>query len=127
MNSEVDLPSEFVKGTRSLQGQSDFLGNITFGYDSGDHKVVLAYNYTGERISELGAVEGAPVYMEQGSGILDFNYTAYLTPENSDNEIEIGFTIGNVTGEDYEVLQLARIQEKYDLPTTYSFGVKVNF
>ena len=127
MNSEVDLPSEFVKGTRSLQGQSDFLGNITFGYDSGDHKVVLAYNYTGERISELGAVEGAPVYMEQGSGILDLNYTAYLLPENSDNEIEIGFTIGNVTGEDYEVLQLERIQEKYDLPTTYSFGVKVNF
>ena len=125
MNSEVDTTSQFVQEERSLQGQSDFLGNFTFGYETDAHKVILAYNYTGERISELAPIKGAPVYYEQGTGILDFNYTAYIY--NGNNDLEIGFKLGNLTGEKYEVFQLDEMVEQYEYPTSYSFSIKVNF
>ena len=125
MNSEVDTTSQFVQAKRSLQGQSDFLGNFTFGYETGDHKVVLAYNYTGERISELAPIKGAPAYYEQGTGILDLNYTAFIS--SGDNDLEIGFSIGNLTGENYQVYQLDELVEVYDYPITYSFSIKAVF
>jgi len=125
MNSEVDTTSQFVQEERSLQGQSDFLGNFTFGYETDAHKVILAYNYTGERISELAPIKGAPAYYEQGTGILDFNYTAYIY--NGNNDFEIGFKLGNLTGEKYEVFQLDEMVEQYEYPTSYSFSIKVNF
>ena len=125
MNSEVDTTSQFVQEERSLQGQSDFLGNFTFGYETDAHKVILAYNYTGERISELAPIKGAPAYYEQGTGILDFNYTAYIY--NGNNDLEIGFKLGNLTGEKYEVFQLDEMVEQYEYPTSYSFSIKVNF
>ena len=125
MNSEVDTTSQFVQAKRSLQGQSDFLGNFTFGYETGDHRVVLAYNYTGERISELAPIKGAPAYYEQGTGILDLNYTAFIS--SGDNDLEIGFSIGNLTGENYQVYQLDELVEVYDYPITYSFSIKAVF
>ena len=87
--------------------------------------MVLAYNYTGERISELAPIKGAPAYYEQGTGILDLNYTAFIS--SGDSDLEIGFSIGNLTGENYQVYQLDELVEVYDYPITYSFSIKAVF
>ncbi|MDT8428722.1 MAG: TonB-dependent receptor [Pseudomonadales bacterium] len=57
--------------SRSLQGQSDTLFNAQLGYDSFDGlTATLLYNFTGERIFEVGIL-GAPDLIEEERGELD--------------------------------------------------------
>ena len=62
---------------RPLTGQSDYLGNIILSYDDPDRGIVasIAYNYTGDRIALVGALNDPDVIQEaRGRVDLLFRY-----------------------------------------------------
>lgn len=71
----ADAPTNPV---RSLQGASDFVANVTLGFDSYDgmHTASLVYNVFGERLSVSGR-NGAPDAFEQPFHSLDLTYSWY--------------------------------------------------
>ena len=78
IKSSVDLGANKGSATnaeRPMQGQSDILANIQFGYENIDTgmNATFAYNYTGDRIAQTGA-DGLADVIEEGYGSLDFNF-----------------------------------------------------
>jgi hypothetical protein len=75
IDSEVTIgtseQSILTNSSRALQGQSDWLFNAQLGYDGYDGTTAtLLYNYTGDRIYEVGIL-GAPDLIEEGRAELD--------------------------------------------------------
>lgn len=64
---------------RPLEGQSPYVANLQFGYQSPDgvREATLLYNVSGERIVQVG-VDTQPDTYEQPFGQLDFNYRQAL-------------------------------------------------
>ncbi len=74
---EADAPTNFV---RPLAGASDYVVNMTLGFDSydGRHTATLVYNVFGERLYVAGRL-GAPDGYEQPFHSLDFTYSWFPT------------------------------------------------
>ena len=74
---EADAPTNLV---RPLAGASDYVVNMTLGYDSydGRHTATLVYNVFGERLYVAGRL-GAPDGYEQPFHSLDFTYSWFPT------------------------------------------------
>ena len=114
---------------RPLTGQSDYLGNIILSYDDPDRGIVasLAYNYTGDRIALVGALNDPDVIQEaRGRVDLLFRYN-FGELDMVKNGIEIEFKAANIFDEPIEWTQGGQVFERYDLGITYSVGVRANF
>jgi outer membrane receptor protein involved in Fe transport len=111
---------------RKLQGQSEYLGNLQFGYDSDElrERAALLLNYTGERIFDVG-LGGAPNVIEEPPIQLDLVFAKGF--EIGGREIEFGFKVDNILGEPYSLTQGGRVAEEYEIGTTFSFGVTARF
>lgn len=114
---------------RPLTGQSDVLGNILLAYDDPNRGIVasLAYNYQGEFIALVGALND-PDVIQQGRGRVDalFRWT-WDELDRVGSSLEVEFKAMNVFDEPIEWTQGGQVFEKYDLGVTYSAGVRLNF
>lgn len=110
---------------RELTGQSDILGNLILSYSNYDLGMEgsLAYNYTGERIAVVGAVN-APDVIEEARGKLDLllKYMFIMW----DTELELEFKVQNITDEEVEWTQGGLNYETYSPGVSYSLGLKMS-
>lgn len=133
IESEVDIPAEelaFIllrdpnhSKTRTLQGQSPYLVNLSLNYDSanGNTAASLYYNVFGERLDEVG-VGGAPDALEQPRGQLDFTLAQSLY-----RQLKLKFLAKNLLDEPIEIVQKFKgkdyIQTLYKTGTSYSISL----
>lgn len=92
----ADAPTNPV---RSLQGASDQVANLIFGFDSpdGKHSATLSYNAFSERLFFAGR-NGAPDSFEQPFHAVDFNYAFYPT-----ESLTMKFKVRNLLDEDFVI------------------------
>jgi outer membrane receptor protein involved in Fe transport len=130
IDSNVSLdPTEAGQQTdsqRSLEGQSDWLGNLQFGWDEVEdrERFSILLNYTGERIIGVGRL-GAPNEVEKPPISLDLNYARTLTTWGRDYEVSL--KAANLLNDDFVIEQGNQIAERYDLGVTVSVGIKTRF
>ena len=128
-----------IRDGRELQGQSEHLFNLQLGYEAfdGRSRAALLYNYTSERIrsAELltfdsvanEVVVALPSIIEQVPSSLDFVYSR--TIEVADADWDLGFSVRNILGDDYEATALATTAEvelpvdTYDVGTSFGFSI----
>jgi len=120
--SETDLGVS-TNSKRRLQGQSPWVGNLTFGYSNPDREIdaVLLVNAFGERITEAG-INGVPDAEEQTATQLDFNYRQALF----DNWM-LGIKARNLLDSKIEVQQGNALQRSYRTGRTYSLSLDYRF
>ncbi|MEQ9444332.1 MAG: hypothetical protein RJS98_02105 [Rhodospirillaceae bacterium] len=111
---------------RSLEGQSDWLGNLQFGWDEVEdrERFSILLNYTGERIIGVGRL-GAPNEVEKPPISLGLNYARTLTTWGRDYEVSL--KAANLLNDDFVIKQGNQIAERYDLGVTVSVGIKTRF
>lgn len=130
IDSDVTIdPSQatlLTSDSRQLQGQSEFLGNIQFGYEDADagEKAVLQVNYTGPRIESVGAF-GAPDAIETPPVLVDF--VASKDFEMFGGTYTWSFSARNLLNDDYELEQGNVVIEQFDLGRSFGFGVTANY
>lgn len=130
IDSNVALdPAEAQQQTdtqRSLEGQSDYLGNIQFGWDEVEdrERFSILLNYTGSRIIGVGRL-GAPNEVEKPPLSLDLNYARTLDVWGRDYEVSL--KAANLLNDDFLIEQGNQVAEKYDLGVTVSVGFKTRF
>lgn len=110
---------------RQLTGQSDLLGNLMLTYSNYETGIEgsLAYNYTGERIALVGAVN-APDVIEEARGKLDFLLKYGF--ELWQTQLQLEFKLQNLLDAQIEWTQGGRVYEQYRPGVNYSIGVKMS-
>ncbi|WP_292032503.1 MULTISPECIES: TonB-dependent receptor domain-containing protein [unclassified Brevundimonas] len=121
--------------TRALQGQSEWLGNLQFGFENttARRRATLLVNYQGERISDAGIITGTtrlPDVVETPPILLDLVASQTFTVGGRD--YDIGGKIENILGEEYERSQSFAnggkgVVESYKLGTTFSLSLSTTF
>lgn len=130
IDSEITLDptvaSNATNAVRPLQGQSKWLGNLQFGYERTDlgERAVLALNYTGNRINDVGLF-GAPDVIETPPILIDFIFAREV--EMFGGLFEFSFKARNLLNENFVLKQGGQIFERYKLGRDFSFGAKVTF
>ena len=121
---------DYVQDGDQLQGQSEHLFNVQFGWedDNAKSQATLLLGYVSERISARGRT-GFPDLVQEPGVILDFTYRKGV--EVMGKELEFGFEARNLLGEDFEEYQelgSTRIDNNtYDLGRGVSFSVSAKF
>jgi outer membrane receptor protein involved in Fe transport len=114
----------------TLQGQSDHLANLQFGWEDENAKsqATLLLTYVSERISARGRT-GFPDLIQGETVNLDFTYRKGF--EVMGKEMEFGFEARNLLGEDSEEFQElggGRVDTNtYDLGRGVSFSISAKF
>jgi outer membrane receptor protein involved in Fe transport len=110
---------------RQLTGQSDLLGNLMLSYSNYETGIEgsLAYNYTGERIALVGAVN-APDVIEEARGKLDVLLKYQFLMWQTDLELE--FKLQNLLDEEVKWTQGGRVYERYRPGVSYSLGIRMS-
>lgn len=117
-----------------MTGQSDHLANVQFGIEDTDRlaQATLMLTYASERVTNRGPIQGSlrqPDIVEKPGFRLDF--VAREEVELLGRTAEIKFEARNLLGRGYEEYQEfgdSRIDiNSYDLGTTVSLGVSVDF
>ncbi|MFN4286979.1 MAG: TonB-dependent receptor domain-containing protein [Brevundimonas sp.] len=118
-----------INGSR-LQGQSDHIFNIQFGWEnaaSGSQGTLLG-TYVGERVSARGR-PGEPDFIQEPGFMLDFVLRQDFTVWNRD--LQFGFELRNILNTEYQEYQLlndSRIDiNRYDLGRSISFSLSTRF
>ena len=117
---------------RKLQGQSDHLANLQIGIedlDAGWDAFVLL-NYTSERIRAVeDRSNGLPSIIEQLP--LSLDVVTNIPVEIGGRDVEFGFKVTNILGEDYEAFQELGdskiVTDSYEIGTTFAASVKATF
>ena len=131
IDSEVELSANSLRlegeaaNGRPLQGQSEWLGNVQFGFDHypSNQKLTVLINYFDDRIFRVarGAATGSEIEVERF--LLDITYSKEFQMFGDLFTIELG--IKNLLDEDIEYSQNNRIIESYQTGT--SFGITLNY
>lgn len=121
--------------TRRLQGQSEWLANLQFGFENetARRRANLLINYQGERISDAGIITGAtrlPDVMETPPVLVDLVAAQTFTVAGRD--YDVSFKAENLLGEEYRRFQTFAdgsegVVEGYKLGTTVSLGLSTRF
>ncbi|MFC3052770.1 TonB-dependent receptor domain-containing protein [Kordiimonas pumila] len=126
----IDPSSSFASTAtnlvRSMQGQSDWLGNLQFGWEDVERgeSLALVLNYTGKRLSGVG-INGVQDEYEVPPMMLNFVYRKEL--EIGSNIVELKMEAENILGDKAEWTQEGQIVEQYDLGRTFAVGVTYKF
>ncbi|WP_262689877.1 TonB-dependent receptor domain-containing protein [Kordiimonas aestuarii] len=123
--AEADLGA-VTNAIRPFQGQSNWLGNLQFGwrdYDRGEN-LALVLNYTGKRLSLLGVFETPDEY-ENPPLMLNFAYSKEF--QVGDNILEMKLEAENLLGDEILYTQFGVATEQYDLGRTVTLGFKYKF
>ncbi len=113
--------------TRELQGQSDILANVQFGFqdfDRGERGAIL-FNFTGERVETVGVL-GLPETFERPPALLDVVYSKEIAGFFG-GTYELSFEARNLLDDDYVLEQGGITIEQYDLGRTFSVGVTARY
>jgi TonB-dependent receptor len=112
---EADAPTNDV---RPLTGASDYVVNLSFGYDSpnGQHTASLGYNVFGERLYVAGR-NGAPDGYEQPFHSLDFVYSWYPT-----DTITVKAKVQNILGDTIEIEREGVVTFEEDPGSTFAIS-----
>ncbi len=118
----------FIEDGRALQGQSEHLFNAQIGFEANDgrSRAAVLYNYTGERTRAVANLsDNLPEIVEQVPSSLDFVYSR--TVNVADADWDIGFSVRNILGDDYEATQSDDTVElpvdTYDVGTSFSISI----
>lgn len=111
---------------RSMQGQSDWLANITLGFENfaKGESLALVLNYTGERLSGVG-INGVQDEYERPPVMLNFVYKREF--ELGANLLELSIKAENLMKDDQTWMQEGLITEKYEIGRTVGVGLKYKF
>lgn len=115
-----------TNAVRRFQGQSEWLGNLQFGwrdYDRGENLAIIL-NYTGERQSFVG-IFGAGDEFERPPIMLNLAYSKEF--EVGDNILELSVEAQNLLEDEVEFVQDGIITEGYEIGRTFSIGFTYKF
>lgn len=117
---------------RSLQGQSSHLANLQIGVENYQNgwDAFLLLNYTSDRIRAVeDRSNGLPSIRE--SLPLSLDYVMNVPFKAGGQDLELGFKVQNILGEDYEASQTlggsSIIVDSYDIGTTFAASLKATF
>jgi len=122
--------SDYVKDGSQLQGLSEHLANIQFGYENAEARsqATILATYVSERISARGR-PGQPDLVQDPGVSVDFTYRRAF--DVMEREVEFTFKARNILGEDYEEYQElggGRVDNNsYDLGQSFTVSVSAKF
>jgi TonB-dependent receptor len=122
--------SDYVKDGSQLQGMSEHLANIQFGYENVETRsqATILATYVSERISARGR-PGQPDLVQDPGVTVDFTYRRAFDVKG--RELEFTFKARNLLGEDYQEYQQlggGRVDNnKYDLGQSFSVSLSTKF
>lgn len=122
--------TDYVKDGSQLQGQSEHLANLQFGFedDTAASQATVFIKYVGDRTSARGR-PGQPDLIQSPGVILDFTYRKNVVVREHD--IEFGFEARNLLDEDYEEFQelgTGRVYaNQYSLGRSFSVSFSAKF
>lgn len=121
-----------IEDGRRLQGQSEHLFNIQFGYtdDDANSDVNLLFNFASERIRSAEALNlNIPAILEQPPMTIDFVYNKRF--DIMGREYEVSLNLENLLGDDYEAYQERGgdkiFVDTYDIGQSVSISLKKEF
>lgn len=120
------LRSSLTDRTRELQGQSDWLGNVQFGFrdEVRGERLTLLFNYVGDRIDAVGT-ENRPNVIEESPKFLDLIYGREFAW--GEGVVEWTFELRNLLDDDAVLTQGGIVIEQYDVGTSISTGISFRF
>lgn len=126
ISSDSSFATTATNLVRQMQGQSDWLGNLQFGWDDYDRgeNFALVLNYTGERLSGVGINE---VQDEFERPPLMMNVVYKREFEVGSNLLELSLEAENLLNDSAEWVQEGQIIETYDIGRTLSVGLTYKF
>ena len=110
-----------------LQGQSDQIANLQFGYDDlqNGSSATLIINYVSDRVRARG-IDVLPDVIEEPPLLVDFVYSRDISFSN--NDMSISLELRNLLDEEYyAAMANTAIYDQYDLGRSVSIGFKFNF
>ncbi|MFA7261696.1 MAG: TonB-dependent receptor [Caulobacter sp.] len=122
--------TQWVTDGDPMQGQSEHLANVQFGYedDTAQQQATVLVTYVSERISNRGR-SGFPDVIQDPGVIIDFTFRQGFTAW--EREFEFGFEARNLLDEDYEEFQElggGRVDiNRYDLGRSFSVSLTGRF
>ena len=120
----------YVKDGSRLQGQSEHLANVQFGFESleGDTQATLLATYASERTTARGPA-GAPDFVQKPGVQLDFTFRHGF--EVAGAEMTLGFEARNILGTEFQEFQALggeRVDlNRYELGRSYSVSLSARF
>jgi len=128
--SDVTLREEQIalltSNNRQLQGLSQTVYNLTFGYDDDKRSLNLSYNKMGERIRKVGLINEVGVRFGDTYEIpphtLDFVWI-----EKLDNGISFKIKIGNILDDETTWTQDGKTINEYKTGQSFSFEATYKF
>lgn len=125
------LASDYVRPGARLQGQSDHLANVQFGFEDEDagSQGTLLFTYTSDRISARSSSVDLPDLIQKPGIRVDFVYRKNFVI--NDREFTGSFEARNLSGTDALEYQEAKGRRfdtnSYDLGRTFSVGLTARF
>lgn len=124
--SEIQLGEEqgiLTNSSRAMQGQSPYIANLQFGYDSQDtgQTASMIFNAYGKRIAIVGAYGFDDEY-EQAYQQLDFVYLL-----NLQKNLKLSFKVENILNPVREIKMGDITTYSFKRGTDYTFGVSYAF
>ncbi len=126
---KVELPADqVIAAGRELQGQIAHVFNVQLEWSDADTSVAVLYNYTSDRIRELG-VNNLPPVRATDPASLDLRVRRNL--DVFGREVAAAFTARNLLGDNFEATQSGGGStinvDTYDIGTTFSVSLTSQF
>ena len=126
--SLISAASLFANGRDTrLQGQSDLIGNIQFGWDDlqNGSQGTFIVNYVSDRVRARG-IDVLPDVIEEPPLLVDFVYSKEIYFDTS--LLKISLELRNLLDENYYAAMASSVvYDKYKLGTSASLGFKFSF
>ncbi len=122
--------SDFFIDGAQLQGQSEHIANLQFGYEDqvAGSQATFIVTYASERIAARGGSSN-PDFIQEPGVLLDFNYRKEF--EQFGRPLTFKFKASNLLDENYDEYQSFDagqiVINRYDLGRTFSFGLSTEF
>jgi len=126
--ASVPASNLFLNGRDTrLQGQSDQIANLQFGFDDlqNGSSATLIVNYVSDRVRARG-IDVLPDVIEEPPLLVDFVYSRDISFNDSD--LTVSVEMRNLLDEEYYAAMAdTAIYDQYDLGRSISLGFKFNF
>lgn len=129
-NGQPRPAAELVRDGSRMQGQSDHLANLQFGWEQPDtgSQAMLLVGYGSERIAARGRPAQPDILFDPGTMV---DFVARRGMRWGDTRVTLGFEARNLLGEDYREYQTlggsALDINRYALGQSYSVSLTVAF
>lgn len=126
--ASISAASLFANGRDTrLQGQSDLIGNIQFGWDDlqNGSQATLIVNYVSDRVRARG-IDVLPDVIEEPPLLVDFVYSKEV--DYIDSTLKLSLELRNLLDEEYYAAMASSVvYDQYNLGTSVSLGFKLSF